>query len=139
MYKAGAVFSGILIAVMVSINGLLDTYLGGFSTLVVFHTVGLITLIGILLIKRERISLSKDIPIYLYLGGAIGVGMVFSNIVCFKALGVSLTLALGIIGQISFATVIDHFGLLGMDRHPFQKGKITGFLIIFLGIILMMR
>ncbi len=139
MYKIGAILSGILIAVMVSINGVLDGYLGGFSTLVVFHFIGLCTLIVILMVKKEKIKLSKEIPFYLYLGGAIGVGMVFSNIVCFNALGVSLTLALGIVGQISFATLIDHYGLLGMTKHPFQKGKIIGFVIIFLGIVLMMK
>lgn len=64
--------------------------------------------------------------------------MVLFNNLCFNKLGASLTLSLGLLGQSVAAVIIDHFGLFGMEKHKFQSGKITGFVLIFLGIAVMM-
>jgi len=137
MYKFGAILSGVLIAIMVTFNGLLDKSLGGFNTLFVIHIIGLITISIVMIIKRDKVKIDKSIPVYLFLGGAVGVLMILSNNVCFKALGVSLTLALGILGQMTFAAIVDHFGLFGMKKHRFYKKKILGFSIIIIGLGLM--
>jgi bacterial/archaeal transporter family-2 protein len=137
MYQIYAVFIGLLITVMVTFNGILDSYLSSYFSLFVIHTVGLVTLIVILIVKKEKLKIKRGIPAYLFSGGAIGVVMVFLNNLCFAELGASLTLALGVLGQLVLAAFIDHFGLLHMSIYKFQKRKLIGFGIILVGIIVM--
>lgn len=137
MYKLSAVFIGLLIAVMVTFNGTLAAYVGDYLSVLIVQIVGLIA-VGIILIgRKKKISLKSGVPTYLLFAGGIGVVLTFFNNICFKHLGVSLTLALGLFGQSLAAVIIDHFGFFGLDVHKFQKEKIIGFMIVLAGIVIM--
>ncbi len=137
MYKLGAVFAGILVAAMIFFNGTLTGYFGNSTTLVIIHTIGLITISLFLILKREKILINKKIPFYLFLGGAIGVILVSFNNICFMNIGVSLTIALGLFGQTVMSLIIDSFGLLGLKKHKFDVKKLIGLSLIFIGTIIM--
>ena len=137
MYKASAVFIGILIAIMVTFNGVLATNTDQYVSILIIHMVGLFALIIILVLKKKGVKLYKNIPFYLYSGGLIGIFVVFLNNVCFNSLGASLTLSLGIFGQLVLACFIDHYGLFGLNIYKFKKKKIIGFSIVLLGLITM--
>jgi transporter family-2 protein len=137
MYKASAVFIGILITIMVTFNGVLASYTGQYVSILIIHTVGLIALIIILILKKEKFKLQRNLPVYLFSGGLIGVFVVFLNNLCFNSLGASLTLSLGIFGQLVLACFIDHYGLFGLNIYKFKKKKIIGFFIISLGLVTM--
>jgi transporter family-2 protein len=139
MYKVSAVLIGILIAIMVTFNGVLANYTDQYTSILIIHLVGLIVLIIILLLKKEKLKIKKDIPIYLFSGGLIGVFVVFLNNLCFNSLGASLTLSLGIFGQLVLACFIDHYGLFGLNIYKFNKKKIIGFFIILSGLITMIK
>ena len=139
MYKISAVFIGILIAVMVTFNGVLANYTNQYQAIFIIHIVGLIAVIVILRLRKAKFKLTKSIPIYLYSGGLIGVLMVFLNNLCFNSLGASLTLSLGIFGQLVLACFIDHYGLFGLNIYKFEKKKIIGFFIILCGLITMIK
>lgn len=139
MYKVSAVLIGILIAIMVTFNGVLANYTDQYKSILIIHLVGLIVLIIILLFKKEKLKIKKDIPIYLFTGGLIGVFVVFLNNLCFNFLGASLTLSLGIFGQLVLACFIDHYGLFGLSIYKFNKKKIIGFFIILSGLITMIK
>ncbi|MBB6714574.1 DMT family transporter [Clostridium gasigenes] len=137
MYKSYAVFIGLLITIMVTFNGALAKYTNQYVAILIIHMVGLISLIIILILKREKFKLKKNIPIYLFSAGSIGVFVVFLNNLCFNSLGASLTLSLGVFGQLVLASLIDHYGLFGLDIYKFKKKKIIGFSIILLGLVTM--
>ncbi|SHK04002.1 DMT family transporter [Paramaledivibacter caminithermalis] len=137
MYKLFVVLSGILVALMVTCNGILSNYIGDYPALILIHGVGLITIIAVLILKKQRLPKLKGVPIYLLSAGALGVFMIFSNNICFTYLGISLTVALGLLGQAIASCIIDHFGLFGMEISKFQKEKIIGFILIFAGIACM--
>lgn len=137
MYKLYAAFVGILLAFMITFNGILAHYVGDYSALVIIHVVGLITLMPILFLKKEKKFKLKGIPIYLLSAGALGIFMVFFNNICFSFLGVSLTVSLGLLGQSITSCIIDHYGLFGMEVSKFHKEKLFGFLLVFIGIIIM--
>lgn len=137
MYKGSAIFIGALIAIMVTFNGVLASYLGNYQSILVVNIVGLISVSLILIIKRKKIKLNRYIPIYLYTAGAIGVFLVFFNNLNFNYLGVSLTLSIGLLGQSITSGIIDHYGLFGMKVHKFHKEKLFGFLLISTGIAIM--
>lgn len=137
MYKASAVFIGILIAIMVTFNGVLANYTNQYLSILIIHIVGLIAVITILVLKKQKLKLQRDLPFYLFSGGTIGVLVVFLNNICFNFLGASLTLSLGIFGQLVLACFIDHYGLFSLTTYKFKKKKIIGFSIVLLGLVTM--
>lgn len=137
MYEIGAIFIGIFIAIMATFNAILHSYSGSYLSILIIHIVGLITLIFILIVKKQKIIFNKKVPAYLFSAGAIGVLMVLLSNICFTHLGASLTLSLTVFGQLVVSCFIDHFGLLGMNTYKFQNKKIIGFIIISIGIVVM--
>lgn len=142
MNKLLSLAVGGLIATMILFNGTLSSGLGNYTALVTIHTVGLISLVVTLMIKRQRLRVTsksgnKGLPFYLYTAGFIGVFTVLFTNISFNNIGASLTLALGLMGQSVVSIVIDHFGMMGMKKHPFQKQKLVGLALISIGIIVM--
>lgn len=128
---------GALISIMIAINGVLSSSIGNYQSVVIIHIVGFITMILVLIPNKARINFSKDIPLYLYSAGAIGVFTVLFNNIGFSVLGVSMPLALGLLGQSLTSIIIDHFGWLGMKVVKFDIKKSFGLLLITSGIIIM--
>ncbi|WP_125153590.1 DMT family transporter [Clostridium rectalis] len=137
MYKLSAGIIGILIAIMVAINGVLSKGVGDYKSVLIIHIVGLISISLILILKREKIKIKENIPLYLFSGGAIGVFTVLFNNLAFNHIGASLTLSLGLFGQLIASVIIDHFGLFNREVIRFEKKKIVGFLLVFVGLVVM--
>lgn len=137
MYNFISTFIGALIAVMIMFNGALSNTTGNYTSLVIIHIVGLLSIALVLLLSKSKFKIHKGISLYLYSAGAIGVFTVLFNNLSFLTLGVSLTLALGLLGQSLLSIVIDHFGLFNMKVVKFDKKKIIGLVVISLGIFIM--
>lgn len=137
MYSLYSVFIGVLIAIMIGLNGTLSNYLGNYSSSLVIHFIGLITISLLLFIKENKITFKKEVPLYIYSGGAIGLIIVLCNNITFNSLGVSLTVALGLLGQSIASIVVDSYGLFNIKIVKFNKKKILGLTLISIGIIIM--
>ncbi|MCX7711111.1 MAG: DMT family transporter [Clostridia bacterium] len=137
MYQVLTGFIGVLIAVMVTFNGALASQTSSMFSILVIHIVGLLAVGTIVLIKKENISIQGKMPVYIFLAGMLGVLLTYLNNACIAALGVSLTLALGLVGQAVLSCVIDHFGLFGMKVYRFGGKKLIGFALILVGVTVM--
>lgn len=137
MYSILALVIGTLISIMLSFNGLLEKNVGVTYSLVIIHIVGLITVVAIMLIKKEKIKINDKVPIFLFSGGAVGVILTFVNITTIGEIGVALTTSLAVFAQLIFSSLIDHYGLFGMDKYKFNPKKLVGFTIVFIGLIIM--
>jgi bacterial/archaeal transporter family-2 protein len=137
MYNLLSLLIGAIIAIMVAVNGELSGSLGNYFSLIIIHLLGFLTILGIMLLKKIKISFRNGLPLYLYSAGAISVFTVMFNNLSYSALGVSLPVALGLLGQILTSLAFDHYGILGMPRIRFKKKKIVGLLIIVIGISIM--
>jgi len=133
MFYLLSLLTGILISVMVAFNGGLTEQYGVYSATIIIHIAGLILITSIVLFKRDKVF-SARYPIYLYLGGAIGVFTTVFNNLAFGRISVSAILALGLLGQSIAGLTIDQFGLFGMAKHSFTKGKFIGLFLIIGGI-----
>ncbi|NWK68857.1 DMT family transporter [Bacillus paramycoides] len=137
LYNFLSVFIGALIAIMIPLNGILSEIIGNYTASVVIHLVGLVGVVIVLIINKNKILFEKGIPLYLYSAGAIGVFTVLFSNISFSALGASITIALSLLGQSITSIVIDHYGLLGMKVAKFEKKKLIGLLFISSGIVVM--
>ncbi len=132
-----SVFTGALLALMVSLNGTVGEVSGNYASSVIIHIVGLIGIIIVLIVTKSKFRNLKSIPFYMYTGGLIGVlTVIFSNL-GFSKLGVSLTVSLGLFGQLVTSIIIDHFGLFNLPVTKFNKKKFIGLVIIIIGILVM--
>ena len=138
MFYLFSLLMGVLISVMIAVNGGLTSQYGVYAATVIIHIVGLLIITAVVLIKRERFF-PKRFAWLLYLGGAIGVSTTVFNNFSFGRISVSAILALGLLGQGVMGLLIDQYGLFGMQKHPFSKNKVFGFLLILAGIASMIN
>ncbi|HEU4322236.1 MAG TPA: DMT family transporter [Roseiflexaceae bacterium] len=137
MYGMFAALLGALTAVMIALNGELAQYLGNAASGVVAHLTGLLLVVLLIVLARAERPLRQAVPPLLLGGGALGaLTVLFANIGVL-ALGVSLTLALGLLGQTLSALAIDHFGWLGAPAVPFDRRRLATVALIVAGIAVM--
>ena len=137
MKKTLAFTNGILIAVMVLLNGVLASKVGNYLALLISYGVGLIVSFIILVIKKQHKDIFNNIPYYLFSASIVGVLILFLNNVCMNNIGVALTLALGLTGQIVFSAIFEHFGFFGVIKKKLCVKKLPGYLLIIIGATLM--
>lgn len=125
---------GTLITLMLFANGSLQTAFGTSPSLVIIHATGTVAVLAYLLIKRASFKAREKIKPYLYLSGALGVLLVFFNISTVTAIGLTLTIALGLVGQVVASSVVDHYGLFGLEKRRWNFKKLAGFALIAAGI-----
>ena len=130
MNRILAASSGSLIAIMVLFNGTLAANSNMVFSMIIIHVVGLASVLAIYRVKKETVRLSFEYPWHYYISGVIGIFLVFSNTLCFTELGVTLTLALGLMGQSVFSLIIDRFGLFNRPKKSIQNFEIVGILVI---------
>ena len=137
MYNILALLIGALISIMVSFNSGLEGYVGSTYSVVLIHAIGLIAILIVAAIKKEKMVIKEAIPFYLFLGGIFGVMLTLVNVITIGSIGVALTTALAVFGQLVFSSLVDHFGLFGLTKYEFNPKKLIGFLIVFIGIVIM--
>lgn len=137
MYNILALVIGALISVMISFNSGLEGYVGSTYSVVIIHAVGLIAILIVAAIKKEKIVIKEAIPFYLFLGGIFGVMLTLVNIITIGGIGVALTTALAVFGQLVFSSLVDHFGLFGLTKYEFNPKKLVGFFIVLVGLGIM--
>ncbi len=134
--KLLAMIGGILIAIMVTLNGELSRSYPPFMAVLIFNAGGLIIITVIALIKKSEFSAFRNkIPVYLFFPGAFSILLTILNNLCVVRIGVSVTLALALAGQSMLSVIIDSFGLMTITKTPFDKRKLIGFAAITAGIV----
>ena len=128
---------GAITSIMIFFNGSLSDGYGNPLSTVLIHLSGLVAILIIMLLTHSRMKLPKGLPLYLYSAGFIGIGTVMLTNIAYLKLGVSLSLALGLLGQTIFSLLTDHFGLLGMKTIKVNPKKLFGLGIIGIGICIM--
>ncbi len=137
MYNILALLIGALISIMVSFNSGLEGYVGSTYSVVIIHAIGLIAILIVAAIKKEKIVIKEAIPFYLFLGGIFGVMLTLVNVITIGSIGVALTTSLAVFGQLVFSSLVDHFGLFGLTKYEFNPKKLVGLLIVFVGLVIM--
>lgn len=137
MYYFITFLCGILLTVMVTLNGKLSVLTSTTQSVFIVHVIAIITLSIIMIFKKDQNKKKEKVPFYYYIGGAFSVFVIFFNIICFEKLGISLTVAITFLSQTVISSIIDHFGILGMKKIPFNKNKLVGLSLITAGVLVM--
>lgn len=135
MYELLSLLTGVILALMIKVNGLLSNSIGVYTSTLVVHIVGSIFAYLVLLAQHKKIKIDRSLPFYLYLGGVIGVSTtLFSTIAVSKISMVSI-IALEQLAKLITSFFIDKFYLDKSNAHHFS---FIGIIISIVGILLML-
>jgi len=104
--------------------------------------VGAIAITLVLLAARvppPSLGAFAEAPKWALLGGLIGATLVTVMLISAPVLGVALLVSVFVVGQFSSSLVIDHFGLLGLERRPTDWGRLVGVVLLVVGVLLVER
>ncbi len=139
MYELLALFSGVLLAGMIQMDGGLGARFGVYHGTLYIHIVGVLFAALVLLLRRKPLGLRRGIPAWMYLGGVIGVATTVCSNLAFTHLSLTSILALELFAQLALSCLIDRFGWLGMARQKELDMSGVGMLLSLAGIALMLR
>ena len=135
LYLGFLLLAGILQGVMVSLNAQMGSYFRLFGICFFVHGIALVLLLVYLLVKRQPLRFSGA-PWYVYLVGAMGIGIVATSSWCTLHVGASAFMALSTAGQLVSSALIDRFGLFGMPVTRIRRRQLPGYALVLLGVIL---
>lgn len=133
--------AGIAMALQGSLNTGLGKIIGLLEATFIVHLVGLVILTALLFLLRlgqGNLSRCGAVPWYLYLGGALGVVIIYAVVASMSRVGVAAATTAIIVGQVGTALVLDHFGVFGLERVPFSYLKVVGIILLAAGARLML-
>ncbi|SPF56757.1 conserved membrane hypothetical protein [Candidatus Desulfosporosinus infrequens] len=136
-----ATISGIAMAIQGTLNSSLSQKTSLFVATLLVHVIG--TLVAIIAVLAWRSPLLKynwvSVPWYLYLGGILSVLIVGLVAISIPKIGVCNATTAIIIGQVSMAVLIDHFGWFGMSRLTWAPSQFLGIALFAAGAKLLFR
>lgn len=143
VYFVLALVAGMALTIQVGINSTLRRGLGnpGMAAFVSF-VVGAVGLALYLLVLRTSLptrAAIASVPSWAWFGGLLGAFYVATTVIVGPRLGSATLLALVVLGQLLAALVIDHFGWIGFPQHPLSALRILGAILLFGGVLLIVR
>lgn len=137
-----AALAGIAMAVQGSLNSALGKVVGLWETTFIVHLTGLVLAAVLLFVCRLGEGCWSNYaaaPWYTYLGGVLGVLIIYGVVRSIPKVGVAPATTAIILGQVTCAALIDAFGLFGMRKIPFSPITILGTLLMAGGAFLILR
>ena len=136
-----ALVTGAAIAVQALANTRLRVALGTpvWAAIAQF-VVGLVLLVGVAVATRQPAPMMGGLarmPLWGWLGGAVGALFIVVSIVLTPRLGTAVTLATITVGQMIAALALDHYGWLGSPVIRLSLPRVLGAACLLLGIFLM--
>ena len=111
-------------------NGVVNAFLLSMALLVIWLVAGR---------GAGNFASIRSIPWWAYLGGAIGAGIVVTQLTAAPALGAGLLIALFVAGQCVGSVMVDTVGMPGYTKRPIEVVPIIGLGLVAVGVILVAR
>lgn len=137
-----AMLSGVLMAVQGSLNTVLSKTIGLMEMAFVVNATGTAALaVTLFLFRMGKGSLGviSSAPWYSFLGGVIGVAIIYLVAASIPAVGMCNATTAIIVGQVLTAILIDKCGAFGLQKYQIGWEQFVGLALLALGAKLLMR
>jgi transporter family-2 protein len=131
-----ALIAGALMAVQGSLNSALSRISGLLEATFIVHLTGTIAVILLLFVGRlgkGNLASMVHAPWYTWLGGILGVAIIYTVAASIPRLGVATATTFIILAQVSTALLIDYLGLFGLEKAAFTWIKFLGAVLLAIG------
>ncbi len=137
-----AASAGLCAAMQVAIFGRFGDRVGTLPAFA-FSCVVTAVIAAVILVVGQRsfsgFATAWSAPKWLWIGGVLGAFIVLSIVIAAPRIGTFATLALIIAGQLTFGTIIDRFGLFGLQQVPLTPYRIAGIVLLATGALLALK
>jgi bacterial/archaeal transporter family-2 protein len=107
------------------------------------YTVAIVTLAVVASIcgypMRTSLAKAADVPWWGWVGGACGVMFVFAGALSTKQIGAGPFTVTTLVTAVVLSIVLDHFGLLGLEKHAASWPRLLGGALAIAGVVLVGR
>jgi transporter family-2 protein len=138
-----AIAAGAVLSIQVGVNSVLRQGIGSpiIAALISF-LVGTVFLLGYAFVTRAAWPTTQalaKLPLWAWLGGALGAYYVATAIVVAPKLGAANVVCLMIAAQLITALLLDHYGLVGFAQHGINPARIAGALLLVAGAVMIVK
>ena len=131
-----ATLAGLAGSVQVAVMGRFGGRVGVVEALAFATGVQLLLATVILLVSRQgfgRLGTAFSVPPWMWIGGLMGLTVVFSITFAQPRIGATATIGILIAGQLLMGAVIDSFGLFGVDQIALGWPRLLGIGLLVAG------
>ncbi|MEM9164886.1 MAG: DMT family transporter [Cyanobacteria bacterium P01_F01_bin.4] len=140
IYLVAALAGGAVLPIQVALNTLLRRYVGeAMQVTFISYLAGALASLAICFLARYPLPATAALTQtswWMWVGGCLGTFYVWSTIFATPKIGAALALALTIAGQMIAALFLDHYGALGLTKHVASPTRISGVVLVVLGVSL---
>jgi transporter family-2 protein len=145
MNKPFSIVMAILVGICLGMQPTINAALGKVITpkVAAFHSVFISTIIICIVILlsgnfNEYQNLKNISPVY-WIGGVLGIVIVFLSIKVVPVLGTTLSLSIFVSVQLIVGALINHFGIFGVVKAPIDFIRFLGIILLLIGIKMVLR
>ena len=129
-------------AVQGTINSVLGREIGLTETTFIVHATAAVLLLLLFILSSDinfEFKILFQVPWYLYLGGIMGIIITYTVAFSIPRLGVATATTAIVAAQVTTASILDHLGVLGLEKVPFSWQRVLGIALLALGVKLLLN
>jgi len=130
---------GMAIGVQGPMSSVITQKLGPLESVFIIHIGGAIAALIPMAFLGSRLGQWKNVPWYALGAGALGLIVIMAMGYMIPRIGAAGALITLMAGQILIASLLDHFGLLGMSPRTIDIQRIIGFAVVMVGVWLTVK
>jgi len=130
---------GMAIGVQGPLSSMVTQKLGSLESVFIIHIGGAIAALIPMLFVGSRLGEWKSVPWYALVAGSFGLIVITAMGYMIPRIGAAGALITLLAGQLLVASLLDHFGLLGMTPRTIDLQRIIGFGVVMLGVWLTVK
>jgi len=137
-----ALVAGLGGATQIAVQGRLGDRVGSLEAVATASLIGAaIAVVVLLLVRRSLAGVggALEAPKWMLLGGVMSALIILAITVAGPRIGIVATTAVLIAAQFTLATVIDRYGLFGVERIAVSWQRVLGLALLFAGAALTLR
>jgi bacterial/archaeal transporter family-2 protein len=145
MSKPLSIVMAVLVGVCLGMQPILNAALGKAITpkVAAFHSVFISTIIICIVILlsgnfNEYQNIKNISPLY-WVGGVLGIVIVFLSIKVVPVLGPTMALSIFVSVQLIVGALINHFGVFGVAKAPIDFIRFFGIILLLIGVKMVLR
>ena len=130
---------GMAIGLQGPLSSMITQKLGSLESDFIIHLGGAIAALIPMLFFGSKLGQWKSVPWYALVAGAFGLIVITAMGYMIPRIGAAGALITLLAGQILVASILDHFGLLGMSPRAIDLQRVIGFGVVMVGVWLTVR
>jgi bacterial/archaeal transporter family-2 protein len=134
-----AAAAGVAVALQGQFMASMDRTAGTATSVLITYGVGALLALSIWLTRRPPADVARNVPIYSWFAGVLGLVIVGGVGYAAPRLGLSRTLVITIAAQVIAALIIEHFGFFDALPRRFAMERAFGMLLLIGGVWLVLK